>query len=115
MCTGAPGSERSEVTVRMTPDLSIVIPWSNRPELGTTMRRNMEAFDALASEVLVVNCGGDPQALESLVDGPAPRGLRLIGVSSERFNKCLALNVGAFLSRASRLLLLDADILVSAA
>ncbi|PYR75704.1 MAG: glycosyl transferase family 2 [Acidobacteria bacterium] len=95
-------------------DLSIVIPWSNRPELATTMRRNTEAFESLAAEVLVVNCGGDPRALESVVNASAPRCLRVIDVCSECFNKCLALNVGAFLSRASRLLFLDADIVISA-
>jgi hypothetical protein len=99
----------------MAPDLSIVIPWCNRRELETTMRRNMEAFESLASEVLVINCGGDPAALESIVNASAPSGLRVVDIQSERFNKCLAQNVGAFVSRASRLLLLDADVVISAA
>jgi glycosyltransferase involved in cell wall biosynthesis len=99
----------------MSPLLSVIIPWSNRSELRTTLQRNAAAFQSLPSEVLIVNCGGSPQDLQNLLeDSTLPR-LRVIEVSSERFNKCLALNIGAFFSTGSRLLFLDADIVVSSA
>jgi glycosyltransferase involved in cell wall biosynthesis len=95
--------------------LSIVIPWCNRSELGSTLRRNAEAFQSLDAEVLIVNCGGDAQALEPLVrasDLPCPR---LLHVRQGRFNKCLALNIGTVFSQGPRLLFLDADIVITPA
>ena len=99
----------------MAPTLSIVIPWCNRPELGDTLPQNMEAFQSLDAEVLVINCGGDRQKLEPLVSVPGSRRPRVIEISREGFNKCLALNIGAVLSRGRRLFFLDADVVISPA
>jgi glycosyltransferase involved in cell wall biosynthesis len=97
----------------MAPALSIVIPWFNRTELGRTLRQNTDAFECQDAEVLVINCGGDPRALERLVDDSSLDALRIIEIPSEPFNKCLALNIGASLARAPRMLFLDTDIVIS--
>jgi glycosyltransferase involved in cell wall biosynthesis len=94
-------------------DLSIIIPWRNRPELARTLRQNREAFDALRAEVLVINSGGDFESLESLVRDSEVTRLRLIDLAQDTFNKCLAQNIGAAVSRGRRLMLLDADIMVT--
>lgn len=78
-----------------------------------TLRRNAAAFQSVDAELLVVNCGGDTQALERLVRVPGPCGPRVLHVRQDRFNKCLALNVGTAFSRGSRVLFLDADIVVT--
>ena len=99
----------------MTPELSIVIPWSNRPELGPTLQQNAGAFECLDAEVLVINCGGDRDTLERLAGDAPLRAPRIIEVPSGQFNKCLALNIGASLARGPRLLFLDTDIVISGA
>ncbi|MDC0709968.1 glycosyltransferase family 2 protein [Stigmatella sp. ncwal1] len=97
---------------RKQPQLSIIIPWSRRPELDVTLRRNRRFFTARPFEVLVVNCGGDIRMFRKLLRAhrfPGLRGLEMRGTS---FNKSLALNVGASAARADCLLFLDADVVL---
>ncbi|WP_257448151.1 galactosyltransferase-related protein [Archangium lipolyticum] len=96
------------------PELSVIIPWSNRPELETTLRRNSRQFTACPAEVVVVNCGGDPELFRRVLGArpfPGLRGVELPGVG---FNKSLALNVGVGTARAERLFFLDTDIVLGA-
>src|ERR1051325_7417562 len=94
-------------------DVSVVIPWSNRPELEITLAKNSAAFSAVHSEVLVVNCGGDKQMLERILSSSPFGGVRWIDIPHNTFNKCLALNMGACSSRADRLFFLDADVILA--
>jgi glycosyltransferase involved in cell wall biosynthesis len=90
-------------------DISVIIPWCDREELGHTLRANSPYFRESAAEVLVVNCGGDERLLRRLLaDGAAhpPRAVRV----PARFNKSLAINVGAHEARGRHLMVLDADI-----
>jgi glycosyltransferase involved in cell wall biosynthesis len=94
------------------PPLSVVIPWADRPEIGITLRRNAPLFAAAGAEVVVVNCGGDPDRLaEALAGVPLP-GLRRVEVPASGFNKGLALNLGVSAARSGRLFLLDADVVL---
>jgi len=94
------------------PPLSVVIPWADRPEIAITLRRNAPLFTAVGAEVVVVNCGGDPDRLtEALAGVPLP-GLRRVEVPATGFNKGLALNLGISAARSGRLFLLDADVLL---
>jgi glycosyltransferase involved in cell wall biosynthesis len=89
--------------------LAIVIPWSDRPELATTLSRNAPSFAEVEAEVVVVNCGGDRAALDRMLR-TAPSKVVRVHVPARRFNKPLALNAGVLCSRAPRLLFLDSDI-----
>jgi hypothetical protein len=94
------------------PPLSIVIPWSNRPELGLTLKRNRRFFTAHAYEVLAVNCGGDPAMFRELLAGARFPGLRGVELPGTPFNKSLALNVGASEALADQLFFLDTDLVL---
>lgn len=91
--------------------LSIIIPWCNRPEIAVTLARNDDEFCAISAEILLVNCGGRPEGLRSLLP-PMRSPVTIINVAADRFNKCRALNVGAAEARFDSLFLLDADMLL---
>jgi glycosyltransferase involved in cell wall biosynthesis len=90
------------------PQISTIIPWSNRPELAITLRENQAQLASSASEIIVVNCGGDSGMVEQAVRQIPNLKLANIGVNA--FNKALALNVGASLAQGETLFLMDADV-----
>jgi N-terminal domain of galactosyltransferase len=96
--------------------LTVMIPWCDRPEIKTTLEENAPILRQFDSEVFILNCGGDPRQLEMLISdskfSSAPE-IRVIDLLCPRFNKSYALNVGAYLSRSSRIFVLDADVLVN--
>lgn len=98
--------------VSARPELSIIIPWRDRPELGITLRRNRRVFVANGYEVLVVSCGGAPKPFRELLSEHRFPGLRGVELPDTMFNKGLALNIGASLAQAERLFFLDADIVL---
>lgn len=91
----------------------MVIAWRDRPELAETLAHNARHLAAHDAEIVVVNCGGQPTAAltEALARLALPR-LRWLDVPVPRFNKSLALNLGAWAARAGRLFFLDADVLL---
>jgi glycosyltransferase involved in cell wall biosynthesis len=93
----------------MTPRLSVIIPWSNRPELGRTLVNNRSEFASVAAEVIVASCGGDRQLLARCVAESNDPELRVLHLATA-FNKALALNLGAAHARAPTLLFLDCDV-----
>lgn len=99
-------------TEEQGPELSIVIPWRDRPEIKTTLRENRTAFDSAGVEVVVVNCGGDGAQLRQALAGSGLERLRCVEIEVPRFNKSLALNLGAFAAAAPRLFFLDADVVL---
>jgi len=95
----------------MAPDFSVLIAWSNRDELGETLRKNHAWFANHSLEVVVVNCGGSASSLRRLVQGADLPYVRQIEIPGVTFNKSLALNIGVYKSRAPLLLTVDADII----
>lgn len=96
------------------PEVSVIIPWSNRPELEITLAKNRVAFSSVDSEVLIANCGGDRALLESILSANLFEGLRLVDIPQARFNKCLAINLGVLRSQSEHIFLLDADVILAA-
>jgi GT2 family glycosyltransferase len=95
-------------------DLSILVPWCNRPELQQTLRRNTEQFNHDGREVLVVSCGGDLQQLQQLTADHDCQALRLLHAeTSQGFNKSACLNLGATSAAGSAVLVLDTDIVLT--
>ncbi|MDQ1923601.1 glycosyltransferase family 2 protein [Massilia pseudoviolaceinigra] len=97
----------------MTPRVSIVIAWRNRAELGTTLAANLDLVAAWDAEIVIVNYGGDPAALEALLAPFENAPVRLLEVAADGFNKSRALNLGAHVARGPYLLLLDADVILT--
>lgn len=92
---------------------SVVIPWFNRPELATTLAANASRFQRYRAEVIVVNCGGEPDEVTRLIHGIPIDGLRQVVVPVQPFNKPLANNIGASCSSRECLFFLDSDVVLS--
>jgi hypothetical protein len=91
---------------------SAIIAWRNRPELAQTLRANVRMFERYCEEVIVVNCGGDPDALSRLAPRGSVAGLRQVDVPGAPFNKSFANNIGAACSSRPFLFFVDADIIL---
>jgi predicted glycosyltransferase involved in capsule biosynthesis len=95
-----------------TPAISVIIAWADRDELASCLRQNAGMLNREGVEVLVVNAGGSAARLRSCVSGARYQSLRIIDVPVQKFNKSLALNLGAHFSRGGKLFVLDADIVM---
>ncbi len=93
--------------------LAVIIPWSNRPELATTLPRNAPVFDTHEWNVTIVNCGGDPEELRRIACTSGVKA-SVIHVQGASFNRSLALNLGAAHCEAHYVFMLDADLMVPA-
>ena len=91
--------------------VSIIIPWSNRDELATTLQENMQIFLKHSPEIIVVNCGGDQYRLDNIIK-TIEFPVRCLYTDSPTFNKSLAINLGVYMSRHNALFLLDSDIIL---
>jgi glycosyltransferase involved in cell wall biosynthesis len=95
---------------RMDRRLSVVIPWYNRPELSDTLAKNLPIYDSADAEVLIVNCGGDPEGLLAMTQRASAR-VRQLDVPA-RFSKSLALNLGIHFAESTHIFVLDADVVL---
>jgi hypothetical protein len=89
---------------------SVVIPWCNRPELEQTLAANAALFERHRAEVVIFNCGGDPDALAEILRKQRVTRLRHVYLPDVAFSRPLARNLGALCSTGTYLMLLDADI-----
>ncbi len=98
----------------MKKDITIVIPWSNRPELEKTLRANTEylKLSNFSYEIVVVNCGGDTPTLSTILSEYDATQVSSIHVDNERFNKSLALNKGINTCKSIHFMCLDADVIL---
>jgi hypothetical protein len=91
-----------------------ISPWSQRPELEYTLRENTPFFNAMRSEVIVVNCGGDSEMLRRILAANASVRTRQVDLPATRFNRSLALNIGVGAANDDGVVfMLDADILLT--
>ena len=95
-----------------TIDLSVVIPWCNRDQLRETWKANQASFARLRTQVIIVNCGGDPSRLRHLLGKDVPLWLQVLNVPAPGFNKSLAINLGVSLAASRTIMLLDSDIIL---
>lgn len=94
--------------------VSVIISWSNRPEIEMALALNAPEFETVDAEVIVVNCGGDSAMLAAAVKRSGYPGVRRIDLPASKFNKCLAINLGVHLCRGEVLFLLDTDMILDA-
>jgi GT2 family glycosyltransferase len=92
--------------------ISVVIAWRNRPELRETLAANARYFERHRAEVIIVNCGGDPDDVAALVADQPITDLRVVTLTGASFNRSLANNIGAVWSCGDVLFFLDADIVL---
>jgi predicted glycosyltransferase involved in capsule biosynthesis len=96
-------------------EVTVVIPWCDRGELGHALPANVETLRTVGAEALIVNGGGDIHHLRELTKdyiGPRVRLVHMAGAPC--FNKAECLNMGAFLSGADWIFTLDCDIVLDA-
>jgi hypothetical protein len=93
--------------------ISIIISWAKRPEIADTLDKNRLSFVKHKAEIIVVNCGGDEQWLDTTLTALNIPGLRQIYIPVPSFNKGLATNVGVCESSHAHLFLLDTDIILA--
>jgi hypothetical protein len=95
-------------------NVSVIIPWRNRPAIRETLSKNAERLIASGAEVLIVNGGGDLKQLRELTSNPVRGAIRLVDLPGVGvFNKSECLNIGAFSSRTGHVFVLDADIVLT--
>lgn len=97
-----------------SPKISMVVPWANRTEICETLPANIKKLKGALAQVVIVNCGGDPRLLQPALDRAADLGvpLTVVELKEHRFNKSLALNLGASVSVEERLFFMDADVIL---
>jgi hypothetical protein len=95
------------------PAVSIIITWKDRPVIGRMIRHNWPFLGNERYETVIVNCGGDRQALDDLLSGVGDGRVRIIDSGREQFNKCFALNVGVAASTGGSLFFLDTDVIMA--
>ncbi|MCA9654746.1 MAG: glycosyltransferase family 2 protein [Myxococcales bacterium] len=93
------------------PSLSVIVPWCDRAEIEQTLAANAEFLARHDAEVVVVQCGGDPQWLASALARQA-RPVTWVDVPADGFNKALALNLGVHAARGEHLFFLDCDVIL---
>jgi glycosyltransferase involved in cell wall biosynthesis len=98
----------------MSPTLSVVVPWCNRPNIGRMLRGNRDAFERHGADVVIVNFGGDGAQLDSMIDEHVRGfgGLRIVHIAFSGFNKSCAQNLGVHASLGDTLFLMDEDIVL---
>jgi glycosyltransferase involved in cell wall biosynthesis len=94
------------------PEIAVIIPWCNRPELAITLKANASIFLRPTLEVIIVNCAGNSRVLRKLLPNVISAKARIVTLPANRFNKSLALNIGSYLASADVLFFLDADIVL---
>ncbi|QHI35420.1 hypothetical protein IMCC3317_07660 [Kordia antarctica] len=94
-------------------NVSIIIPWSNRPDLADSLEKNYTKFNFDHIEIIIVNFGGNIAEVTQIVNASALTNIKLIHIESDVFNRSKALNIGAYNAKNETLFILDCDIVIS--
>jgi Glycosyltransferase like family 2 len=94
--------------------LTVIVPWCNRDEIAVTMTRNEPEFRKVNAEVLLINSGGALHDLLNLRSRHGWTSVKVVDAHLPAFNKSFAMNIGVHLSSAPVVMILDADVLVTA-
>lgn len=92
--------------------LSVLIPWKDRPALAIALTRNAAQFRGCDAEIVIVNAGGDEALLSNLVRVSCVDNVRYVTLPEGPFNRSLCFNIGALASQSEYLFLVDADIIL---
>jgi hypothetical protein len=102
-----------EVTAMTDLCIRTIIPWYQRPELKQTLRHNTPIFEAMRSDITVVNCGGDSRSLRQILSSVDLVRTTQIDLPAKGFNRALALNIGVHDAERGVVFILDADIFLT--
>lgn len=99
----------------MKPQLSIVVSWRDREELGLALPALLASSREVGGEVMVVNFGGSREMLDAQLGGRASA-VGVLEVTGQRyFNKSCAQNLGAAHTAGDLLFFCDCDIVLDPA
>lgn len=94
-------------------NVSIIIPWSNRPDLAESLEKNYNKFNVDHIEIIIVNFGGNPEEVNEIVNASALNNIRLLHIESDVFNKSKAINIGVYNAKNETIFILDCDIVIN--
>jgi predicted glycosyltransferase involved in capsule biosynthesis len=92
---------------------SMLIAWSDRPQLGLALKENRAILERHRVETIVVNAGGRSELLRRLLSEAQVYNTRAVELPDTQFNKSLCINIAAYLSSGRCCFLTDGDIIVS--
>src|SRR4051812_12190425 len=93
-------------------NLSIVVTWRDRSELGRSIRSLTRCAERHGGNLIVVNYGGSIEQLSALLRGTSTS-VTIATVRGQRwFNKARAQNIGAAHAASQLLFFCDGDILI---
>ena len=94
-------------------NISIIMPWSNRPDLSESLERNYSKFNFSTIEIVIVNFGGKIELIEKIIKDSKLQNIKLIHVKSDMFNKSKAINIGVNHAKNDIIFILDCDIVIN--
>ncbi|WP_420574471.1 galactosyltransferase-related protein [Kordia sp.] len=94
-------------------NVTIIIPWSNRPDLADSLEKNYNIFNVDHIEIIIVNFGGNVEEVTTIVNASALKNIELIHIESDVFNKSKALNIGVHHAKNDTIFILDCDIVIN--
>lgn len=94
-------------------NVTIVIPWSNRPDLAESLKMNHSKFNVDHIEIIIVNFGGNTEEANEIVNASALNNIKLLHIKSDVFNKSKAINIGVYHAQNETIFILDCDIVIN--
>ena len=109
-----PPPVRSSHALAGTPELAVIVPNRNRPELLMQCLKFMQFENRFKTELIIVdNASDDPSVLAIYADLQARSGAKIVSMN-QRFNFARMVNVGVAAARAETFLLLNNDVEITA-
>ncbi len=109
-----PPAARASYTLVAAPDLAVIVPNRNRPELLKQCLKFMDFENGFKTELIIVdNASDDPSVSEIYVELKARHDAKIVGMN-QKFNFARMVNLGVAAARAEIFLLLNNDVEITA-
>ena len=109
-----PPAARSSYTLVAAPDVAVIVPNRNRPDLLTQCLKFMDFENGFKTELIIVdNASDDPSVSEIYVELKARHGAKIVNMN-RKFNFARMVNLGVAAARAETFLLLNNDVEITA-
>lgn len=92
-------------------NLTVIIPWADRPEIHECLIRNRELL-ARTQAVIIANAGGSKNQIHKLAIRAGLPSLSVLHIPMIQFNKACAINLAVSRTHAKKIIVLDNDILI---
>jgi GT2 family glycosyltransferase len=109
-----PPAARSSRTLVAAPDVAVIVPNRNRPDLLKQCLKFMDFENGFKSELIIVdNASDDPSLSEIYVELKARHGAKIVNMN-QKFNFARMVNLGVAAARAETFMLLNNDVEITA-